>query len=167
VRAATTQNRIAHVAGNVPLPDAACAGFTLLEMIIVLVILGLVVAIAASRGPARSHGLEVRGTVAAVSEALRGARGRAVAMNRPVLVAVNGERRTIAVQGGPTIKVPAGLDLEAAVGAGGTPTNQLVGFRFTPDGSSTGARILFDDGNRHIQIGVDWLTGRISTVDVP
>lgn len=165
--AATTHKRIAHVVGNVPALDAACAGFTLLEMIIVLVIVGLVVAIAAARGPVRPHGLEVRGTVAAVSEALRGARGRAVAADRPVLVAVDGERRTIAVEGGPTIKVAAGLDLEAAVGAGGTLAKQLVGFRFAPDGSSTGARILFTDGDRRIQIGVDWLTGRVSTVDVP
>jgi len=165
--AATTHKPAVPFDGGIPLPDAPCAGFTLLEMIIVLVILGLVVAVAASRGPVRSHGLEVRGIVAAVSEALRGARGRAIAANRPVLVAVNGERRGIAVEGGPTIEVPKGLELEAAVGAGGRPQKQLVGFRFAPDGSSTGARILFADGNRRIQISVDWLTGRVSTVDVP
>jgi general secretion pathway protein H len=146
---------------------AALAGFTLLEMIIVLVILGLAVGIAASRGPARSHWLEVRGLVAAVAEALRGARGRAIAGNHPVLVAVNGERRRIVVESGPTIEVPAALDLEAAVGAGVKPEKRLVGFRFAPDGSSTGARILFADGERRIQIGVDWLTGRVSVADVP
>jgi len=146
---------------------AACAGFTLLEMIIVLVILGLVVAIAASRGPVRSHRLEVRGIVSAVSEALRGARARAIAANRPVLVAVNGEHRWIAVEGGPTIALPAGMDLEAAAGAVGRPEKQLVGLRFAPDGSSTGARILFADGDRRVLIGVDWLTGRVSTANVP
>ena len=165
--AATTQKPIVPLVRSIPLPDARCAGFTLLEMIIVLVILGLVVALAAARGPVRSHKLEVRGIVAAVSEALRGARGRAIAANRPMLVAVDGERGAIAVAGGPTIKVPAGLDLEAAVGAGGRPEKQLVGFRFAPDGSSTGARILFADGDRRIQISVDWLTGRVSTIDVP
>ena len=165
--AATAHKRIVNAAGNVPSPDAACAGFTLLEMIVVLVILGLVAAIAASRGPVRSHGLEVRGTVAAVSEALRGARGRAIAANRPVLVAVNGERGGIAVEGGPTIEVPAGLDLEAAAGVGGRLEKRLVGLRFAPDGSSTGARILFADGDRRAQIGVDWLTGRVSAANVP
>jgi len=104
--------------------------------------------------------------VTAVSEALRGARGRAIATNRPVLVAINGERGGIAVEGGPTIEVPAALDLEAAVGPGGRPEKQLVGFRFAPDGSSTGARILFADSDRRIQISVDWLTGRVSSVDV-
>jgi general secretion pathway protein H len=146
---------------------AALAGFTLLEMIIVLVILGLVIGIAASRGPARSHRLEVRGLVAAVAEALRGARGRAIAGNHPVLVAVNGERRRIAVEGGPTIEVPATLNLEAAVGPREKSETKLVGFRFAPDGSSTGARILFADGERHIRVGVDWLTGRVSIADVP
>lgn len=146
---------------------AACAGFSLLEMIIVLVILGLAVAIVASRGPARSHGLEVRGVVAAVSEALRGARGRAIATNRAVLVAVNGGLGRIAVEGGPIIAMPAGLRLEAAVGAGSGREKQVVGFRFAPDGSSTGAIILLADGNRHTRIIVDWLTGRVSTADGP
>lgn len=165
--AATTHKSIVPFIRSIPSPGDPRAGFTLLEMIIVLVILGLVVGMVASSGPVRSHKLEVRGIVASVSEALRGARGRAIAANRPVLVAVNGERRGIAVEGGPTIEVPAGLDLEAAVGAAGRPEKRLVGFRFAPDGSSTGARILFADGDRRIQISVDWLTGRVSTVDVP
>lgn len=78
-------------------------------MIIVLVILGLAVAIAASRGPARSHRLQVRRIAAAVSEGLRGARGRASAANRLALVAGNGEHRTIAVERGPTIGTTGGF----------------------------------------------------------
>lgn len=142
-------------------------GFTLLEMIIVLVILGLVVGIAVSRGPQRSHGLEVRGLIASVTEALRAARGRAIAGNRPVLIAVNGERRSIAVDGGPTIQLPPQLDLAAVAGPTGEPGKQLAGIRFTPDGSSTGGRIVLADGKKHTQIGIDWLTGRISVSDVP
>jgi general secretion pathway protein H len=143
------------------------AGFTLLEMIIVLVILGLVVGIAASRGPQRSHGLEVRGLIASVVEALRAARGRAIAGDRPVLVAVNGGRRSIAVDGGPTIHVPPELDLAAVAGPSGEPEKTLAGIRFAPDGSSSGGRILLADGKKHTQIGIDWLTGKVSVADVP
>ena len=137
------------------------AGFTLLEMIVVLAILGLVVGLAAARGPGRSHGLEVRGLVAAVTETLRGARGRAIGTNRPVLVAVNGARGSVAVAGGPTLTMPLGLDLTAAL-PGGEPGKELVGIRFAPDGSASGGRIVIADGKRRTRIGVDWLTGRIS-----
>jgi general secretion pathway protein H len=143
------------------------AGFTLLEMIIVLVILGLVVGIAAARGPSRSHGLDVRALVDSVVETLRGARGRAIAHNRPVLVAVNGERRSIAVDGGPTILLPPGLGLAAVGGLSGEPGPKLAAIRFAPDGSSTGGRIVLADGKRHTQIGIDWLTGRVSVADAP
>ena len=142
-------------------------GFTLLEMIIVLVILGLVVGIAAARGPARSHGLEVKRIVATVAEALRSARGRAIAINRPVLVAIDGARGSVAVAGGPTIQVRPELDLTAATSPTGEPDKKLVGIRFAPDGSSSGGRIVLADGKRQTQIGVDWLTGRVSVTDVP
>jgi general secretion pathway protein H len=142
-------------------------GFTLLEMIIVLVILGLVVGIAASRGPPRNHGLEKRGLIASLVEALRGARGRAISTNRPVLIAVNGERRSIGIEGGPTIQLPPDLDLAAASGPAGELDKKLTGFRFAPDGSSTGGHIQVADGKRHTQIGVDWLTGRVSVTDAP
>jgi general secretion pathway protein H len=147
--------------------DSRFAGFTLLEMIIVLIILGLVAGVVAARGPGRSHGLEMRGLVASIAEALRGARGRAIASNRTVLVAVNGERHSLAVEGGPTLQLPAELGVTAAAGPVAVPAKDLVGIRFSPDGSSTGGRILLADGKRRTQIGVDWLTGRVSITDVP
>jgi len=141
-------------------------GFTLLEMLVVLVILGLVAGLVVARGPGRSRGMEVRAVVAAVAEALRGARGQAIAGNRPVLVAVNGARHRVTVQGGPSIAVPLDLDL-AAAGPAGDPGPQLAGIRFAPDGSSSGGRIVLADGKRQVRIGVDWLTGRVSVADGP
>jgi general secretion pathway protein H len=41
------------------------------------------------------------------------------------------------------------------------------GIRFDPDGSSTGGRIELGEGPRKIEIGVDWLTGRVSVVNAP
>jgi general secretion pathway protein H len=146
---------------------ARAGGFTLLEMIIVLIILGLVAGLVAARGPARSRGLETRGLVASLVEALRGARGRAIATNRPVLIAVNGARRSVAVEGGPIIQLPAGLTVTAAAGPGGEFGKALTGIRFAPDGGSSGGRILLADGKRKTRIAVDWLTGRVSVSDVP
>lgn len=142
-------------------------GYTLLEMIIVLAVLGLVVGLVAARGPQRSHGLDVRGAVASVVRTLRQARGQAVAANRTVTVAVNGARRTIGVDGAPAIALAPELGLTAAAGLEATPGPKLTGIRFAPDGSSTGGRIVLADGRRRIVVGVDWLTGRVSVADAP
>ncbi len=37
--------------------------------------------------------------------------------------------------------------------------------RFDPDGSSTGGRIDLVEGKRKLEIGVDWLTGRVRVID--
>jgi general secretion pathway protein H len=152
------------VAGGVA-PARGQAGFTLLEVIIVLAILGLVAGIVAARGPSNSHGLSVRGQVATVVEALRGARGRAIAGNRPVGVAVDGARGSIAVDGGPTLHLPPELALTAVAGPAGEPGDKPAGIRFTPDGGSNGGRIVLADGKRRTEIGIDWLTGRVSVAD--
>jgi general secretion pathway protein H len=140
-------------------------GFTLLEMIIVLVVLALVAGIVVGRGPQRSRALDVRAAVADVVAALRGARGRAIAANRPVLVVVNGEQGSMSVDGLPAFRSPAGMALAAATGLGGVPGPRLTGIRFAPDGSSTGGRIVLADGARRVSVGVDWLTGRVSVTD--
>jgi general secretion pathway protein H len=41
-------------------------------------------------------------------------------------------------------------------------SERVADIRFNPDGSSTGGRIVLADGHRSIDIGVDWLTGRVS-----
>ncbi len=42
-----------------------------------------------------------------------------------------------------------------------------AGIAFLPDGSSSGGRVELADGSRHMQIGVEWLTGRVSVADGP
>jgi general secretion pathway protein H len=146
---------------------SGAAGFTLIEMLIVLAVIGLAAGIIAARGPWRSHGLETRALVASVAETLRAARGRAIATNRTVLVAVNGEHHSLSVEGGPDLMFPPSLGVTAAAGPAGVAGKELIGIRFAPDGSSTGGRILLADGKRQTRIAIDWLTGRISVADVP
>jgi len=145
--------------------SGAAAGFTLLEMIVVLVVLALVAGVVMSRGPVRSRGLTVRAAVADVVATLRGARGRAIAASRPVLVVVNGAEGRMSVDGQPVLSVPPGMALAAASGLGTPPTSRLTGIRFSPDGSSSGGRILLADGTRRVLVAVDWLTGRVSAAD--
>jgi len=150
-----------------PPREGSQAGFTLLEMIVVLVVVALIAAIFVGRMPVRSHGLERRALVDAMVEALRGARGRAIGGNRPITIAVNGEHGRFTVEGGPTIQLPDTVAMIAAAGPAGEAGKQLTGIRFAPDGSSSGGRIVLADGKRHTSIGIDWLTGRVSVADAP
>jgi general secretion pathway protein H len=38
---------------------------------------------------------------------------------------------------------------------------------FAPDGSTSGGRIALAQGQSHLLINVDWLTGRVSVTDAP
>jgi general secretion pathway protein H len=41
------------------------------------------------------------------------------------------------------------------------------GIRFDPDGSSTGGRVILAAGAQKMEIGIDWLTGRVRVINVP
>jgi general secretion pathway protein H len=128
-------------------------GFTLLEMIIVLVIVGLVLAIVAARGPMHSSRLDVEVAGRDLAGALRLARSRAIAVNRPIAVAIAADRFQI---DGMT---PQGLPANVAVAG----TSEI---RFAPDGSSSGGSITLQAANRRITISVNWLTGQVRTAEM-
>lgn len=123
-------------------------GFTLLEMIIVLVILGLILGMVAGRGPMHSARLDTEVAARELAGTLRLARGRAIAENRTVAVAVAANQYQIdglATRGFPQDVALAG----SAV------------IRFAPDGSSSGGAIVVQNASSHVTIEVNWLTGRV------
>jgi general secretion pathway protein H len=122
-------------------------GFTLIEMIVVLVVLGLVLGLVITHGPVRSQRLELDSAARQVAGALRVARSRAIADDRVVTVTfASGAYR---LDGDTPTALPGGIALAG---------DRVI--RFTPDGESSGARVVLRDGERRMAIGVDWLTGR-------
>ena len=131
------------------------AGFTLLEMIVVLAILGLMVGLVLARGPLRSARLDARTAATLLAGTLRAARSQAIAEDRPVSVAFDGPAGLVRVGTGPAR--PLGATLAA-------PARPLV---FLPDGSSAGMRIGIAAGTVRKTVAVDWLTGRVAVTDAP
>jgi general secretion pathway protein H len=124
------------------------AGFTLIELIVVLAVLALAMGLVLTHGPVRSHRLELDGAVRELAGALRLARSRAIAEERPVAFAVGAF--------GYRLDRGAPVPWHATVSPEG---NSLV--VFTPEGGSSGGRIILREGERTVAIGVDWLTGRV------
>jgi general secretion pathway protein H len=138
-----------------------CAGFTLIEVIVTLAILGLALIIVAGYKPPWSSGLGLKGTASELASGLRLARSEAIASNRPVVFDLD-------VTGGAGAKrrLPANLSIELLTIIGENRGARAGDIRFNPDGSSTGGRISLADGKQHVAVGVDWLTGRVSVADL-
>src|SRR5438270_12265307 len=70
------------------------AGFTLIEVIVVLAVLAFAMALIVGYKPPWSSGLGLRGTAAELASSLRLARSEAILQNRPVLfeLALSGRR---------------------------------------------------------------------------
>lgn len=140
------------------MPQRAQRGFTLIEMIVVLVVVSLLVGLVLARGPAHSQALDLDAAARHVVGALRVAHARAIADEQPVFVRFGSN--TVQLDG----EVP--LILPTHVKAAGS-----VVIGFTPDGGSSGGTVILRSIHQRIAIAVDWLTGHITietgTVDQP
>ena len=136
------------------------AGFTLIEMLVVLVILGMAGALLLSRGPARSPGLEARAAASEIVQTMRLGRSRAVASDRPVAVVVGLRSHRLTLDGVDRPALARSVTLAVVMADGSIPAGDAV-FVFAPDGSATGGRVALDAGGRRIAMTVDWLSGRV------
>jgi general secretion pathway protein H len=140
-------------------------GFTLIEMIVVVAIMGLVLAMVAARGPLGMHTLTARAAANALASGLRQARTRAIADNRAVAVSIDLAGHRWRIGADRPIELPRDLTIAVLTVAGQSAGGTVADIRFLPDGSSTGGRVELRDGQRRMRIGVDWLNGRVSVGD--
>jgi general secretion pathway protein H len=138
------------------------AGFTLLEMIIVIAVLGMALGLVVTRGPMRSPTMEMQAVVNQVAQGLRVARSRAIANNAPVRFTVDIPLHSFSIGSDRPVVLPRTVTIAMTAVSSETAESRLAAIRFYPDGSATGGRIDLAAGQRLAHIGVDWLTGRVS-----
>ena len=130
-------------------------GFTLIEMIVVIAVMGMIAGLVLVRQPWHSAGLTMDATERAFINALRLARSRAIAQDRvvPVVTGAAG----FSVDGAPPVLLP---EHEAMSDAR---------FVFMPDGGSSGATVVLGSETKRLAVTVNWLNGRIRTreLDAP
>jgi general secretion pathway protein H len=143
-----------------------CGGFSLIELIVVLAVIGFVLALIVGYKTPWSRTLDLRATAAELASSLRLARSEAIADNRPVAVALDLAGHRYRVGSAPARGLPPQLAIGLLTVNGERPSATLGDIRFNPDGSSTGGRIVLADGTKRIAVGVDWLTGRVLVADV-
>jgi general secretion pathway protein H len=148
-------------AGEAP-HDRASRGFTLLELLVVLVILG---AMAALVPPLLSHGAataSLKRTVATLASELRQARSDAILRNDPQGVVIDPVGRTFGPAEAPLRnRIADGIAVDVTVADIAADRDGRPGIRFLPDGRSTGGTIRLAGQGRSYEVQVNWLTGRV------
>jgi general secretion pathway protein H len=138
-------------------------GFTLLELLVVLVIIGLVVALIPGFMLRSQPGLDVDVAARSLADALRQARSQAVLQNREQLFALDVEERLFRVgEQRASVQIDKNIAITFQTARSLLMSDTIGRIRFFPDGSATGGRIGLTLNGRHAEVLVDWLTGLIS-----
>lgn len=137
-------------------------GFTLLELLVVLAIIGAVLAISPVLFSSGTPTAEVRSAAREVVAALRLTQSRAIAGNREMVFMLDVD--TGAYSAGDRSErgqLPGKMRLGLFTAESERIGQGKGGIRFFPDGTSTGGRITVANDARTFEIAVNWLTGKV------
>jgi len=144
---------------------AAAAGFTLLELLVVLAILGLVLTLATPGLGRALPGMELRAEARTIASALREARALAVGRNDETTLIIDLSGPTLRLGDRPPIRLSPRLGISLLTASSESTGRGSGGISFFPDGTSTGGRVALVLGESRRDVVVDWLTGTVSIVE--
>jgi general secretion pathway protein H len=154
--------------------DTGAAGFTLLEMLVVLIIAGLVLALAIPAFPRLFAGLQLKAAAHDLMRDLAAARSAAITQARAVRLIVVPDQPGYTLDGrvralscdcrvALAAAAPGGTALSLLPEASGAPS----GIAFYPDGGASGGALTVTQDGRGLMVAVDWMTGRAALVAEP
>ena len=141
-------------------------GFSLIEMIVVITIIGLAYTLLPKMVFSGVSGAELRSNARAVATGLRIARDAAINTKRETVLSLDMENRMFTLPNDSKLhKLNDQLDVKLYTSAADVISDKVGTIRFFPDGSSNGGRVTVAAGERGFEIDVDWLTGHVTISD--
>lgn len=141
-------------------------GFTLLEMLVVLVIAAAAYAVLLAAPLGKASAADLKAAARTLASGLRQAQTTAMATRKDAVLTIDVESREFVTTVSTTPhKLPDNLELKLYAAQSEVSSERRGSIRFYPDGSSTGGRITVASGERKYLVDVDWLTGRVSIND--
>ncbi|HEX9389678.1 MAG TPA: GspH/FimT family pseudopilin [Usitatibacteraceae bacterium] len=157
------------IAGSNPRRNAGKRerGFTLMELAVVITLIGLAYLLLPKMVFGGVSGPELKSNVRAVATGLRIARDTAINSRRESLLSIDLQAREFTVPGDARVhKLNDKIDLKLYTAQTDLVSDKTGAIRFYPDGSSNGGRITVGAGGREFGVTVDWLTGRVSVIEL-
>jgi general secretion pathway protein H len=154
-------------AGSEGWSGAGSPGFTLFEVLLVMVVIAMTVAALSILYRSPSSGMQVKTTALIVASRLRDLRAAAMSTGSERSVTIDVGQRVIRFSDGHAPLQLNGSIAVAVTAADSEKSSPLTpGVRFFPNGSSTGAAINLRSERQAYEIRVNWLTGRVSTAAI-
>ncbi|MGH8184845.1 MAG: GspH/FimT family pseudopilin [Rhodanobacteraceae bacterium] len=137
------------------------SGFTLIEMLAVIVLIAIAATVAAVSLHGRSRG-QLQATAQRVAAGLRDTRVRAMATGKPQWFTLDLRTHTFAAPGRTPRSLPENATLHVTSAAEGSTQPGIARIGYFPDGSSSGGNITLGEAHRSLRVDVDWLTGAVT-----
>ena len=145
-----------------PRPARGHSGFTLVELLVVLVIATLVLALVGTSISRSVSGAEMRTAASKMASSLRYTRTRAILDKQEHVFLVDTENHMYRAPKRAAVELPEGMNVELMTARSELTAETVGGIRFYPDGGSTGGYVKLESKGRVYRINVAWLTGEAS-----
>ncbi|MER8805101.1 GspH/FimT family pseudopilin [Mesorhizobium sp. M0998] len=147
--------------------EQATAGFTLVEMLVVLAIMAVIAAIAAP-GIARNYRTKNLETLTSeITTRLRLSRTSAIATARPKQIVIDPRAGAIRFDDRDTLVLPEDVEMTVTTGLETVAADRQATLTFLPDGSASGLDIDLQRKGQTVRIEVNWLTGLATRRTLP
>lgn len=142
------------------------SGFTLIEILIVLVLAVLIMGVVVPRFSSGTAAIQFRSATKEIASGLRYIRMQAVTKNQETEFIFNLDENYYQLSDREK-KYPIPDDITVTIysAANQDRQNQQGDIRFFPDGSSTGGRITLEIEEQKRFIDINWLTGQVEISD--
>jgi general secretion pathway protein H len=138
------------------------SGFTLIEVMAVMLIIALVASLVAVMTPGTGRA-KLKALTLEIAALLRRERLAAILTRHDRQVSLDGERRMLVGDGGGVIAVPPDVVVDV-LGANELWGGRLAVVRFHPDGASSGAVLRLSREGAQYEVRVNWYTGGVAII---
>ena len=147
-------------------PALLSQGFTLIELLIVIVVIAMTAAVVAPNIGSGNQTATLNSAARELASGLRFARGHALSYGKESILLLNLNDNTYKITDkSKQYKFSKDIEVTLDIAQSQLVNEKQGGFRFFPDGSSTGGRITLELAENKRQLDVNWLTGQVEIDD--